>query len=134
VRPPALRGSLAYNVVTVMLVAALVVAGLLVARLWRSSTVRAEITVSDPAPVGCPTGQHAPACYRFEVTNQGPDSAAVACMVSPSNGVYAEFLSGGASYEYGPELSPGTSFALTAKVVPGSGQTALPPVVGCEPG
>ena len=131
--PELRRGSVVYYVAFGLLIVALAVAVALIARGIRQSSVRAEITVTDASPVDCPTGERAPACFEFEVRNLGPEATEVECHVVSGDAPLADFLTGGDTYTYSPELLPGLSFSLVMKVQPGVDQTVRPPAVGCAP-
>jgi len=131
--PDLRRGSAPYYVAFVLLIVALAVAAGLFARAVRQTSVRAEITVADAEPVDCPTGERAPACFQFEVRNLGPEAAQVECRLQPADQAFAEFLPGGDTFAYSPQLEPGLSFSVIAKVQPGVDQTVRAPSVKCGP-
>ena len=127
------HGSMLYHVAFILLISAVSVAIGLFFRAVRQTSVQAEITVAESEPVDCPTGERAPACFRFEVRNLGPEAAQVGCRLQPTNGALAEFLTGGDRYEYVPQLPPGLSFSIVAKVLPGIDGTVHDPTVACSP-
>jgi hypothetical protein len=127
------HGSILYHVAFILLVSAVAVAIGLFARAVRQTSVQAEITVADAEPVDCPTGERAPACFRFEVRNLGPEAAQIGCRLQTTDGALAEFLTGGGQYEYAPQLPPGLAFSIVAKVQPGIDGTVHAPTVACSP-
>jgi hypothetical protein len=131
--PDVRRGSVPYYIAFALLLVALGVAAGLIGRAVRQTSVRAEITVADPEPVDCPTGERAPACFQFEVRNLGPEAAQVECRIQPADQALAEFLPGGDTFAYSPGLEPGLSFSVIAKVQPGVDETVRAPSVRCEP-
>jgi hypothetical protein len=131
--PDMRRASVAYYVAFVLLVVALGVTAALFYRAFRQSSVRAEITVAEATPVDCPTGERAPACFEFEVRNLGPEATEVECHVVSGDAPFAEFLTGGDTFTYSPELLAGLSFTMVTKVQPGVDQTVRAPAVSCAP-
>jgi hypothetical protein len=125
-------GTPAYYIVFVMLLFAVAVFVGLFTQAVRRSTARTIIRVGAAMPVECPTGERAPACFRFDVTNLGPEAAEVACTVEAADGLEAEFLTSGTQLRFSPALQPGLSFTVNTKVVPIGGDTVLPPSVGCK--
>jgi hypothetical protein len=125
------RWSIVYYVAFVFLLVSLAVAVGLLGRAVRQTSVQAVIIVDDAQPVDCPTGERAPACFRFDVRNLGPEAAQVECGVQPADQPFAEFLTGGDAFSYAAELQPGLSFSLEAKVQPGVDGTVRTPVVTC---
>lgn len=132
-RSPERHGSLLYHALFLLLVAAVSVGIGLFFRAVRQTSVQAEVTVADAEPVDCPTGERAPACYRFEVRNLGPEAATVGCRLRATEGAAAEFLTGGDRYLYEPALPPGLSFSIVAKVQPGIDGTVHDPTMTCAP-
>ena len=120
-----------YYVAFAFLIVSLAVAIGLFTRAVRQTSVRAVIIVDDAQPVDCPTGEGAPACFRFDVRNLGPEAAQVECGVQPADQPFAEFLTGGDAFRYSAELQPGLSFSLEVKVQPGLDGIVRAPVVTC---
>ena len=123
----------AYYVAFVLLLLAVGIGIGLLATAWSRSTAGARIAVSAAEPQECPTGEGAPACFRFEITNVGTGASQVACTIRSSEGLLATFLNDAPDYRYTNQLDPGTSFAVFAKVVPAGAVNVDAPVVECEP-
>lgn len=130
---PSPRTQPAYYVAFVLLLLAIGVGIGLLATAWNRSTGGARIAVSEPEAQECPTGEGAPACFRFEITNVGTEASQVACMVRSSDGLLATFLNDDPNFRYTNQLDPGTSFAVFTKVVPAGAVDVGAPVVECEP-
>jgi hypothetical protein len=126
-------GSPAYYIVFVALLFALAVLVGLFTQAIRRTAAKSLIRVGAATAVECPTGERAPACFRFDVTNLGPEAAEVQCSVDASKGLEAEFLTSGTKLRFSPALQPGLSFQVNTKVVPIGGDTVLPPTVRCKP-
>jgi hypothetical protein len=123
----------AYYVAFVMLLLAVGVGLGLLATAWNRSTGGARIAVSRAEPQECPTGEGAPACFRFEITNVGSEASQVACTIRSSEGLLASFLNDEPDYRYTNQLDPGTSFSVFTKVVPAGAVDVGAPIVECEP-
>jgi hypothetical protein len=116
-----------------MLVVALGIGIGLLATAWSRSTGGAKLAVSAPVPQECPTGEGAPACFRFEITNVGTEPSQVTCSVRSSDGLLASFLNDDPTYSSGNQLDPGTSVSVVTKVVPAGAVDVRAPRVECEP-
>lgn len=127
------RAHPAYYVASVLLLVAVAIGIGLIASVWTRSTGGARLAVSDPAPQECPTGQGAPACFRFEVTNVGTEAAQVTCSVRSPDGLLASFLNDDPVYSSTNRIDPGTSITVLTKVVPAGAVDVNAPRVECEP-
>jgi hypothetical protein len=127
------RASIGYYVAFVLLVIGLAVgAGLFWLLATRNATDEARFLVGAGQAQDCATGDHAPACYRFDVTNAGPVPGIARCDVTSGQGTVALFPDG--QREITTAVAAGESRSLIVKVTPVSGDTVTMPALHCAPG
>jgi hypothetical protein len=127
------RASIGYYVAFVVLVVALAIgAGLFWLLATRNSTDQARFLVGAGQAQDCATGDRAPACYRFEVTNVGPLPGIARCSVTSGEGTVATFPDG--QREITTAVAAGRSSSLIVKVTPVSGDTVTVPALHCDAG
>jgi hypothetical protein len=127
------RASIGYYVAAVLLVVALAVgAGLFWLLATRNATDEARFLVGAGQAQDCTTGDRAPACYRFDVTNAGPAPGIAKCDVTSGEGTVAIFPDGQA--EITTAVAAGQTQPLIVKVTPVSGDTVTMPTLHCGGG
>jgi hypothetical protein len=127
------RASIGYYVAFVLLVVGLAVgAGLFWLLATRNATDEARFLVGAGQAQDCATGDRAPACYRFDVTNVGPVPGIARCDVTSGEGTVALFPDG--QHEVTAAVAPGESRPLIVKVTPVSGDTVTTPALHCGVG
>jgi hypothetical protein len=126
------RGSTVYNVAFIVLVTCLAVGALLFTRLIGNEDGPHDgLVIGRAQATACPVGQHAPLCYRFDLTNTGESEAAASCAVLADTGMTAQFLNG--DVEYVASLLSGQTISLVTKVDATEGNTVKAPSVECGP-
>ena len=124
------RSSTVYNTAFGVLVVFLAVGALLFMRLIGNDDGPLDgLVIGRPQATDCPVGQHAPLCYRFDVTNTGKSDAAASCAVRADEGMTALFLNG--NVEYVASLVSGQTISLVTKVDATEGNTVTAPTVHC---
>jgi hypothetical protein len=93
---------------------------------------RARFEVGEALAAPCPSGDHAPVCYRFLIKNTGASSAGMQCVVAAAAGTEAQFLSDLPTYVSPYPLAPGSTQDLLVKVDATDGGTIVPPRVSCD--
>jgi hypothetical protein len=123
------RASVGYYVAFVLLVVALVVgAALFWLLVTRNAGNGARFVVSAAQAQDCAVGDHAPACYHFDVSNLGPAQGIARCDVLSGEGTVAVFLDN--KHETTTEIAAGETRSFVVKV---SGDTITAPSLQCEP-
>jgi hypothetical protein len=126
------RASVGYYVAFVLLVVALVIGAAL---FWllatRNSSDGARFLVSAGQAQDCATGDRAPACYRFDVSNVGAAPGIARCDVSSGEGTVATFSND--EIEATTGVAVGETRSLVVKVRPVSGDTVTAPALQCAP-
>jgi hypothetical protein len=110
--------------------AALVIVTAVLTTLVLKPPARARVQVGAPQAIACPSGEHAPACYKFPVTNAGTEQASLQCTVTSAVGTQALFLSSVPTYA-GLPVPPGKTETLWVKVDTADGGTVKEPAVTC---
>jgi hypothetical protein len=121
-------------VFSVLLIAAIAVAVLLLMLLVRSPGSGPRLSVGNAVGAACPAGTGIPVCFDVTVTNTGGEAAAdVRCVVEAAEGNSATFLTTGRSSVAPGSLAPGTPLELGVAVTTRT-DTVLTPAVSCAPG
>jgi hypothetical protein len=127
------RASIGYYVAFVLLVVALAIGAAL---FWllatRNASDEARFLVGAAQAQDCATGDHAPACYRFDVSNVGPAPGVVRCAVVSGEGTVAVFPDG--QGEATVTVAAGETRPLVVKVTTDSGDTVTTPALHCVSG
>ena len=87
--------------------------------------------VGEPEGVDCPSGEGAPACFSFTVTNLGNEPSHVRCAVAVEVG-RATFLNDTSIYSSSAPFEPGIAEMLTVKVDQGDTGSVSQPTLVCE--
>jgi hypothetical protein len=125
------RASMGYYVAFVLLVVALVIgASLFWLLATRNATDEARFLVGAGQAQDCATGDHAPACYRFDISNVGPAPGVVQCDVVSGQGTVAVFPDN--QREATTAVGAGETRSLVVKVTPVTGDTVTTPALHCE--
>ena len=130
---PSFRRGTGLTAVMSSALVALVIATLALSALLLKPPAKARFEVGAAQATQCPTGGHAPACYKFPVTNAGTVAATMQCVVTSAEGNQALFLSDLPTYVGPYPVSPGSSQTLWVKVDPGTGGTVKQPAMSCAP-
>ncbi len=126
------HGNTAYNVLVVVLIAAIATcAGLLL--LTTGAPRAAALELSAPEAEDCPFGSGSPVCYRFDLANTGGNETYVRCEALPAGDTTAVFANGGLAYESALPLEAGDVFRLYVRVDPGPSDVVQEPSVTCLP-
>jgi hypothetical protein len=110
--------------------AALVIATITLSTLVLRSPAKARLRVGVPQATSCPSGEHAPACYKFPVINAGTAPASLQCSLTSAPGTQALFLSNLPTY-VGLPVAPGANDTLWVKVDTANGGTVKEPAISC---
>lgn len=120
------------GVFTILVVAGIVLAVLLLALLVRSPASGPRFAVGNAVGTACPAGEGIPVCFDVTVTNTGKEAAAVRCDVEAASGNVATFLGGGTELTSASAVRPGQPIRLTVAVTTQT-DTVLTPSVACHP-
>jgi hypothetical protein len=124
----------ASTALTVTLFALVMAAVVLSAVLIRPPGASASAAVSDPKPIDCPPGFHAPVCYQSDLMNAGRSSGNFRCLLVSATGSVASFPDGTPEYVTKRALEPGDTITLLIKVsAVDGGSTIEPPGIICDP-
>jgi hypothetical protein len=125
------RGTVAQNLLLLVLVAALAIGASLLF-LTQSSGGGARFDVSDPEAFDCPEGAKAPVCIRYEVTNTGGEEAFMHCELTPYQDSTALFTDGTSTYLSDHRIAGGDADTIYVKVAAGESQSIRAPIVSCH--
>ena len=131
---PERRGPNATNVLSMLLMVALVLGAVLTVLSLRPAGPGPAFAVTGVDAIACPAGEGAPACFQVLVQNTGSEAANVRCELIPADGTTAVFFSGDPVYSSAASIAPAQTLPLSVKVDVTKGHdTVVSPSIGCSP-
>lgn len=128
------RGPSATNVLTMLLLVALVLGAILTVFALKPGGSGPTFAVTAVNANACPAGEGAPACFQVLVQNTGSEASHVRCELIPAEGTTAVFFSGDAVYTSAASIAPQQTLPLSVKVdVTAGNDTVVSPSISCSP-
>ena len=128
------RGPNATNVLSMLLVVALVLGAVLTVLALKPAGSGPAFAVTAVDANACPAGEGAPACFQVLVQNTGSEAAHVRCELIPARRTTAVFFSGDSVYSSAASIAPQQTLPLSVKVdVTEGNDTVVSPSIGCSP-
>ena len=131
---PVRRGPNVTNVLSVLLLVALIAGGVLTVLALEPAGSGPAFAVTAVDANTCPTGEGAPACFQVLIQNTGSEAAHVRCELIPAEGTTAVFFSGETVYASAASIAPQQTLPLPVKVdVTEGNDTVVSPSIRCSP-